>query len=128
MTYGILVLIDSLLLTYAIITFVLVIGLGSDCYVNENKDYPYTQEMVDHPKDYDYVSDPVPQNVHNHVRTVLIIFIVAFTINLMSDAAKICIKIDTGFKRKVANTLKVTHILTLGALIFGTWFRYSRDG
>ena len=37
-------------------------------------------------------------------------------------------KIDTGFKRKVVNTLKVTHIFTLGALVYGTFVRFSREG
>ena len=66
--------------------------------------------------------------MHNEVKFVLLIFLLAFTINLISDAAKICLKIDTGCKRRIVNSLKVTHILTLGALVYGTIVRFSRAG
>ena len=36
MTYGILVLVDSLLVAYTVITYIVVIALGADCYVNKN--------------------------------------------------------------------------------------------
>ena len=35
MTYGILVLVDSLLVAYTVITYIVVIALGADCYVNK---------------------------------------------------------------------------------------------
>ena len=128
MTYGILVLADSLLLAYTIVTYVVVIVWGADCFVNDNKNYPYTDAMVEDPDKYDYASDPKPQNVHNEVKTVIIIFLLAISVNLLSDAAKICIRIDTGRKRRIVNTLKVTHIFTVAALAYGTYVHFSRLG
>ena len=54
--------------------------------------------MVDDPVTYPYASTPEPENVHVEVKIVLHIFFVTFVINLLSDTAKIFMKIDTGFK------------------------------
>jgi len=128
MTYIILAFVDALLLAYSIITYIVVVVKGAWCFTNENKDYPYTQEMVDDPETYPYASDPEPRNIHLEVQTVMLIVLGAISINLLSDMAKAFVKIDTGLKRIVVNALKITHILTLGALIYMTYLRYCRAG
>ena len=56
--------IDSLLLLYDIVASIIISENGADCYINENKTFPYTQEMVDDPEKFPYASDPKPYNIH----------------------------------------------------------------
>ena len=64
MTYLVAVAIDSLLLIYDIIASIIISEKGADCYINENKNFPYTQAMVDDPDKFPYASDPKPYNIH----------------------------------------------------------------
>ena len=99
LTYLVAVVIDSLLFVYNTVAFIIVQEKGADCYINENKNFPYTRAMIDDPENFSYASDPKPANVHYEVKTVLLVFGVAFLLNIISDGLKLCIPIDTGCKR-----------------------------
>ena len=77
---------------------------------------------------FKYAKDPAPVNVHYEVKGVMVIFLVAFVLNIISDALKLFIPIDTGFKRKLVNALKGTHIFTILANCYGTYVSFSHSG
>ena len=66
--------------------------------------------------------------MHYEIKGVMVIFLVAFFLNIISDALKLFIPIDTGSKRKLVNALKGTHILTFLANCYGTYVSFSRSG
>ena len=52
--------IDSLLLIYDIVASIIISQNGAYCYINDNKNFPYTRAMVDDPDKFPYASDPAP--------------------------------------------------------------------
>ena len=45
--------------------------------------------MIDDPENFPYASDPEPSNVHYEVKSVLLIFGMAFLLNIISDGLKL---------------------------------------
>ena len=126
--YIALVVLDIILIIYNIIAWVRVSDNGNSCWINDNYDFPYTTKMVEDPDKFGYASDPEPRNVQYEIKTTLLAFGLAFFLNLISDSLKLCIPIDTGFKRKLVNVLKGTHLLTLLAMIYGLYIWFSPAG
>ena len=103
---------------------------GNSCWINDNYDWPYTSAMVDDPDEtkFEYAKDPAPINVHYEVKVVMVIFLIAFVLNIVSDALKLFSPIDTGCKRHLVNALKGTHIFTILANCYGTYVSFSHSG
>ena len=126
--YIALVVLDCALIVFNIVAWIVVSENGNACWINDNYNFPYTTAMTEDPDKFGYASDPEPMNVHGMIKTTLVAFGLAFFLNLISDSLKLFIPIDTGFKRKLVNILKGTHLITLLALIYGLYIWFSRAG
>lgn len=71
LTFIFLAVIDAIFVIYSILMYWAVTENGSECYVNANHDWPYSQAMVDDPLTYPFASEPTPVNVVGEMRTVV---------------------------------------------------------